>query len=600
MAGIEKYLGAQTFMDPQGNYTYIVNPDTGQPEIAYGGFRTMPTFQPAFDQEAGFFDPKTGRQVVPTGDENNPGWAYFDMYGGPEGMGGAGEPVPGGSAQDVMLPESVAKQAQANPDAFGVQASGVGVVQQDRTKTGLLQQIQSGEMMPQLFTMAAGFGLPAIGGSAFGLGNMISGATGLPGWAGAALGSAIPAAAMGDNPLQAAATSGLISAAWPHLPGTSNSLIPGGMPEFEANSFPDQGPVFTGTFNPNGGPLMPPASPNGDLGGYGASGPVFTGQFNPNGGPSMPPATGQGSTGYTPAQLAMFGLAGTAAAGAGANGDNSGASSSLDQGVGFGATDPNYNLPSGTVEAPPSGFQDFLNSLGLGGAGAALGGVGSALGGAGALAALGGAAGLLGGSKQAGTTTTVQDIPDWLKPYANNLLTSAQGQFNASQTPNPLIGQAQGEMAKTIGGGYLSPESNPYLKGTYDQAAKSVTDSYLSTTQPRNDALFAKSGAFGPSNSAYRETVARNQFGLGENLGNLANNIYGGNYANERNRQFGATTAGPDFATSATGAGFAPFNQYAGLLKGWGQQTTQPFFENKLGSALGGALTGYSLGNLFK
>lgn len=335
----------------------------------------------------------------------------------------------------------------------------------------------------------------------------------------------------------------------------------------------------------------------------------------------------------------MFGGGGSSSGGLGGMGSATGSvigpAEAAAQGVQIGAVPPGY-LSGPTLSGVASGAGPFVPtsllgpgaagavSSGLGkllgpattGAGSAAGsavgsaagsaaggaasGLGSLLGGAGGLAALGGAAGLLGASKEAGTTTTVQDIPAWLKPYATGLIDSAQGQFQASQTPNPLIGQAQAEMEKTIGGGYLMPESNPYLRSTYDQAAKAVTDNYTSAVQPRNDALFAKAGAFGPANSAYRETVARNQFGLGENLGNLANNLYGGNYNTERNRQFGATTAGPDFATSATGSGFAPFNQYASLLKGWGSQTSQPFYENKMGSALGGALTGYSIGSLFK
>jgi hypothetical protein len=344
MASLADILAMQgtAKLDSAGNHT--VFPD-GQ--IAYGGFSAPNAYQPQLvdmsgDGSYGYIDPATGRQVVPLGDESNPrGWAYYDMYGGPEGIGGAGEMVPGSDASNLMLPRSLAERLQADPNLMPeLQRSGVGVVQQDRTKTGILQQLQSGELMPQLLMTAAGFGLPS-----FGLGNMISGATGLPTWAGSAIGAAAPSVVTGENPLTAALTGGALSAAWPYM----NSLTPGGTPEFEANSFPTEGPVFTGNFNPNGGPLMPPASPNGDLGGYG-TGPVFTGTFNPNGGPVMPPATSQGSVGYTPAQLAMLG--GAAAAAGGVNSENS-----MDRGALSGV-----DLPAGTFENPPP-ESDFLNEI---------------------------------------------------------------------------------------------------------------------------------------------------------------------------------------------------------------------------------------------
>lgn len=207
---------------------------------------------------------------------------------------------------------------------------------------------------------------------------------------------------------------------------------------------------------------------------------------------------------------------------------------------------------------------------------------GSNLMGSGGLAGLGALAGLLGGSKQAGTTTTVQDIPDWLKPYAYSLVGQGANTFAQTNQQNPLIPQSQAEMSKTIAGDYLNADTNPYLKGTVDRA--------LGDVQTRVNAQFANNN-FGSSG---------HQEWLGRNLAETALPIYNQNYQQERNRQFGATTAAPDFASSQTSNAFAPLNQYAGLLKGWGSQVSQPYFDNKLGNAFGGALTGYSLGQLFK
>lgn len=201
-------------------------------------------------------------------------------------------------------------------------------------------------------------------------------------------------------------------------------------------------------------------------------------------------------------------------------------------------------------------------------------------------------------SKPAGTTTTTQDIPEWLRPYVQGNVAAGSQLLSTINPNNPLLGQAEGEVSKTIGGGYLDPNTNPYLKSTYDQAAKSVTDSYLSTTQPRTDALFSKGGAFGNGNSAYMETVARNQFGLGNNLKDLATNIYGGNYNAERARQAQLSASAPQFVAQTNDARFSPFKSFQTLFPNV-SATTTPYFSNPLGGALSGAMAGYGLGKAF-
>src|SRR5260221_2618408 len=110
----------------------------------------------------------------------------------------------------------------------------------------------------------------------------------------------------------------------------------------------------------------------------------------------------------------------------------------------------------------------------------------------------------------------------------------------------------------TIAGRYLDPASNPYLAGTYDAAARQVT--------PRVNSLFEAGGRYGSG---------ANQGVLGQNLADLASNIYGTNYQNERTRQLAAAT-GPI-----------------------GNTVTSPYFTNPLAGILSGALGGGALGNLF-
>ncbi|HYF34378.1 MAG TPA: hypothetical protein VD994_03730 [Prosthecobacter sp.] len=237
-----------------------------------------------------------------------------------------------------------------------------------------------------------------------------------------------------------------------------------------------------------------------------------------------------------------------------------------------------------------------------------------------------------GGSKPAGTITTVQDVPEWLKPYItenidkargtrDQLLMQNQGALDTSENAlsafargdslnaNPALGLLQG----TASGSYLN--SNPYLDAMYAKAARGVTDTYLNTTQPRTDAIFNGPGTMG-GNTAYQQMVARNQYGLGENLGNLATSIYGGNYAQERQNQLGAqqsignlfstgqqqqlAAAGalPGVASARTQNAMSPYTQYNSLFPNI-SQTSQPFFENKIGNLFGGALGGAALGRLF-
>jgi len=81
------------------------------------------------------------------------------------------------------------------------------------------------------------------------------------------------------------------------------------------------------------------------------------------------------------------------------------------------------------------------------------------------------------------------------------------------------IGQEGQYISDTLGGKYLNPESNPYLKGTYDKAARSVISN--------NDSLFASGGRFNSGAS---------QRALATGLGDVATDLYGQNYQAERSR----------------------------------------------------------------
>lgn len=168
--------------------------------------------------------------------------------------------------------------------------------------------------------------------------------------------------------------------------------------------------------------------------------------------------------------------------------------------------------------------------------------------------------------ESASHTTSTTDLPPWAKQYALGNLDTTFGTYypngNLSEYPyphqraavfDPWQQMAQNMIAKravsdapilemgdklaygTIGGQFLTPDTNPYLKGAYDTAAQAVTDQYRYATAPSTQAEFARAGAFG--GSAQNQTRALQQYGLGRTLNDLANQMYSGAYENERGRQ---------------------------------------------------------------
>lgn len=99
----------------------------------------------------------------------------------------------------------------------------------------------------------------------------------------------------------------------------------------------------------------------------------------------------------------------------------------------------------------------------------------------------------------------------------------------------PGMDQMNQLASDTLSGKYLSPESNPFLTNMYNTAADAVTKNYRDAVAPQQAAQAAMAGAFGGSASANEEL--RGQYGLGKNLSDMATQLYGQNYANERQMQ---------------------------------------------------------------
>lgn len=114
-----------------------------------------------------------------------------------------------------------------------------------------------------------------------------------------------------------------------------------------------------------------------------------------------------------------------------------------------------------------------------------------------------------------------------------------------AQQGTPVAQSAQDQVNATLQGDYLN--SNPYLDAMYNNAASAVTRNYSEAVAPSIAANFGLSGRSG-SNMAFANAMDTSRDTLSRNLGGMAANIYGGNYANERQNQMQAAGMAPQTA----------------------------------------------------
>lgn len=203
-----------------------------------------------------------------------------------------------------------------------------------------------------------------------------------------------------------------------------------------------------------------------------------------------------------------------------------------------------------------------------------------------------------GGSKNQTTTTQVQ-IPDEVKPLLSQYLGQAQGL--SQQSPNNMLMRlgandalAQSRNAYSgidaarqglMGVTQQTPGQNPYLDQVVNKSMGDITRNYNEAIAPETNANFARAGAFG--GSAWQQANERNQRGLGEALGNTANQMRYQDYGDTQNRQMKAYGLLP--SVSAAGQGVAQ------NLYGMGQNVQNEganqlgILGNAVGVGMGGA-----------
>jgi hypothetical protein len=197
-------------------------------------------------------------------------------------------------------------------------------------------------------------------------------------------------------------------------------------------------------------------------------------------------------------------------------------------------------------------------------------------------AGLGALGGLFGGSKKAGDITTTQDIPAWLKPYVTSNLGMAQGvRDETAGQGGPLLDASQQELMKILSGAYLTPGSNPALKGYGEAIANTVGSRVDSRFNLAN-----RTGSFAHGDE------------LSKSIANAILPLYSGAYDAERGRQYGSAMGAPGVVGGGVQAEFQPFASFNSLIPGL-RTSSEPYFENKLGGILSGASAGAGLGRIF-
>lgn len=169
-------------------------------------------------------------------------------------------------------------------------------------------------------------------------------------------------------------------------------------------------------------------------------------------------------------------------------------------------------------------------------------------------------------------TTTTQQMPAWMEPYAKSYLGRAaqvadlpyqqyDGQrvagFNGAQqygmnaiasramNGSPVMGAAGQTLQDTASGRYLGA-GNPYLQQQIDATSQDVIRNYNQAVRPQQQAAQAQSGSFGNTGLQQQETEGQRQ--LAQTLGNVSSGMRMQGYNTERANQMQSLSMAPQYA----------------------------------------------------
>jgi hypothetical protein len=202
-------------------------------------------------------------------------------------------------------------------------------------------------------------------------------------------------------------------------------------------------------------------------------------------------------------------------------------------------------------------------------------------------------------------------------PFAPETEQALQAMTSRARAGSPVTGAAQQEAVKTLGGGYLGPDTNPYLQSVFDAATDRVGRKLSSQFVDAN--RYGSEGHQRQLAQAYGDISAdigfqdynaerARQMGMVGQARGLANVDYG-----DIDRLAMAGAAREELSDAQLRAQMARFqfgedqpakklSDYMAAISGQpgGQVTsTQPVFRNRALSALGGAATGAGIAGQF-
>lgn len=194
-----------------------------------------------------------------------------------------------------------------------------------------------------------------------------------------------------------------------------------------------------------------------------------------------------------------------------------------------------------------------------------------------------------GGGGSSGTSTTVASIAPEFKPLAalytqqatniaNTPFQTYGGQRYAdlNQTQNMGLGMvqnralngsttmdnAENSLNQFISGG----NTNPYLDAMVKKAQTSVVDNFNNMTKPQVEAAMRNSGSFG--NSGYQQLMQTQQKAAGQQMSDIATQMYGNAYNADQGNRMQAIGMAPTF-------GNAPYQDASQLLNAGNIQQQQ-------------------------
>ena len=116
--------------------------------------------------------------------------------------------------------------------------------------------------------------------------------------------------------------------------------------------------------------------------------------------------------------------------------------------------------------------------------------------------------------------------------------------MNRATNGNP-VNDANSDYAQSVlNGDWLN--SNKHLDGMFDHAAGAVTRATNEVYNPATDSKFAGAGRYG--SDLWLNSRDQNNDTMQRNLGGMASDIYGGNYANERSNMQQMSQLAPNIA----------------------------------------------------